>query len=164
MQAVAPGVLGLVQRQVGSFQQLFAGVAVLGKQADADAGGHHHAPASQLDGLFHLLHDALGHLPGFVAVMNSDQNAEFIAAKACHYIFMAAYRALDMPGQHREQLVARIVAKAVIDALEVINVEKDYRQHALASGFFRNLFREDLIETTAVEQAGQCIEVGHLLQ
>ena len=43
--------------------------------------------------------------------MNSDQNAEFIAAKACHYIFMAAYRALDMPGQHREQLVARIVAK-----------------------------------------------------
>ena len=96
--------------------------------------------------------------------MNIDQDAKLIAAKACHHIFMAAYRALDMPGQHREQLVAGIMAQAVIDTLEVVDIEEDHRHHALSAGFFRDFLREDLIETTAVEQAGQRVEMGHLLQ
>ncbi|MCY1182652.1 hypothetical protein D9M73_232230 [compost metagenome] len=61
-QPVAAAALGLIQREVGVLQQFLTRLAVLRKQADTDAGGHHHAPAGQFDGLLHFQHDALGQL------------------------------------------------------------------------------------------------------
>ncbi|MCY1421735.1 hypothetical protein D9M71_373990 [compost metagenome] len=164
IQPIAATVLGLIQRQVGVFQQFFASLAVLGEQADADAGGHDHAPPGQLDGFLELLHDALGHLARFITVMQVDENAEFVATKACHHIFMGAHRALDVPGEHLEQFIASIVAEAVVDALEMIDVEEQDGEHAACLGALQKLLGEQLVESTTVDQVGQGVVVRHLLQ
>ncbi|MNH41093.1 hypothetical protein D3C79_1025250 [compost metagenome] len=61
--------------------------------------------------------------------MQVDEDAEFVASKACHHIFMAAHRALDVPGEHLEQFIAGIVAEAVIDALEMVDIQEQHREH-----------------------------------
>ncbi|MNM82844.1 hypothetical protein D3C81_948870 [compost metagenome] len=163
-QPVPAATLGLIQRQIGVFQQFLAGLAVFRKQADADAGGHDHAPAGQLDGLLHFQHDALGHLPRFVTITQVDEQAELVAAEASDHILMTANRALDVPGKHFEQFVTGIVAKAVVDPLEMVDVQEHDRQHPAFVGFLDEFFSEDLVEPAAVDQVGQRIVVRQLLQ
>ncbi|MNC69316.1 hypothetical protein D3C75_1199930 [compost metagenome] len=100
MHTVTPIGLGLVQRQVGVFEQFLAVLAIVGEHADANARGHDHAPSGQLDRRFHFLHDALSHLLGLLAIQQIDQHAELIAAKPCDHVVMAADRAFDMSGNY----------------------------------------------------------------
>ena len=118
----------------------------------------------QFDRGFHFLHDALGQMPRFIAVADADQDAKLIATKTRDHIFMAAHRAFDMARQHREQLVAGVMPEAVIDTLEMVDIEENCRHHAFALGFFCDFLGEDLIETAAIEQAGQGVIMRHLLQ
>ena len=69
-----------------------------------------------------------------------------------------------MAGQYLEQFVARIMAQAVVDPLEMVNVEEQDGKHATFMGFLDELLGEDLIETASVDQAGQGIVVRDLLQ
>ncbi|MNF60641.1 hypothetical protein D3C84_422630 [compost metagenome] len=164
IQAIAAAALGLVQRQVGVFQQFLAGGAILRKQADADAGGHDHAPPGQLDRFLHLQHDALGHGPCFLAFTQADEEAELVTAETRHHIFVTAYRPLDVLGQDFEQFVAGVVAEAVVDPLEVVDVQKHHREHAAFIGFLEQLLGENLVEAAAVDQVGQGVIVRHFLQ
>ena len=54
--------------------------------------------------------------------------------------------------------------EAVIDALEVINIEEYHGHHAVGGGFFGELLRKNLVEPSAIEQAGQGVVMGYLLQ
>ncbi|MNT34884.1 hypothetical protein D3C72_1708850 [compost metagenome] len=77
---------------------------------------------------------------------------------------MATGRTLDVAGDDFQQLVASIMAQAVVDALEVIDIQKHDRQHAAMGAFLDEFFGEDLIEAATVDQVGQGIVVRHLLQ
>ena len=77
---------------------------------------------------------------------------------------MAAHRTFDVIGNDLEQGIAGVVAKAVVDAFEVVDVEKHHREHAAFGGFLAELLGKDLIEAAAVDQVGQGVVVGHLLQ
>ncbi len=71
-----------------------------------------------------------------------------------------AHCAAEQRGAALQHPVALIVAKAVIDGLEVVNVGQDQRV-ALALQLRRPLAAlELLLASAAVEQAGQCIVVG----
>ncbi|MNI32229.1 hypothetical protein D3C73_861350 [compost metagenome] len=145
-------------------QQFFAGRAVLGKQADADAGGHDHAPSGQLDGLLHFQHDALRHMPCLFAIAQADEQAELVAAEARHHILLAAHRTLDVAGHDREQFIAGIMAQAVVDTLEVVQVEEHHRKHAAFRGLLEQFLGENLVEAAAVDQTGQGVVVRCVLQ
>ncbi|MNX84541.1 hypothetical protein D3C86_1163470 [compost metagenome] len=96
--------------------------------------------------------------------MQIDEQAELVAAKACDHILVTANRALDVRGKHFEQFVSGIVAKAVVDPLEMVDVQEHDRQHPAFVGFLDEFFGEDLVEPAAVDQVGQRVVVRHLLQ
>lgn len=144
-------------------EQLFGAAAIIRKDTHPNTGGHHHAPAAKLDGVFHALHDALGQVAGFVAAVEAGDHTELIATKACHQV-LAAGRGLDMVGNDLEQFIASVVAKAVIDAFEMVDIQEHHRQAAFAGQVLGQAFGEQLVETTAVDQVGQCIVVRCLLQ
>ncbi len=61
-----------------------------------------------------------------------------------------------------EDAVAREVADAVVDRLEVVEVEDHERQVPLVAVRARNLAREGLVEVAPVVEAGERVEVGEL--
>lgn len=105
-------------------KQFAAGCAVVWEYANANTGGHDHAPTRQLNGVFEAVHDALGHTLCFVAVVNVDQYAELIPTKACDHICMSAGCTTDLASDGLKQLISRVMAQAVIDAFEVIYIKK----------------------------------------
>ena len=145
------------------FEQFINGGAIVREHTDADAGGHHHVSSGKLDGVFHFEHDALRHLAGFFTIVQADQYAELIAPKARNHILVTAGGALDLRGNHFEQFVPRIVAKAVVDAFEVVDIEEHHRQHGVIAGAFNQLFGKQLVKTATVDQVGQRVVMRHLL-
>ncbi|MNE38181.1 hypothetical protein D3C80_1320700 [compost metagenome] len=102
-------------------------------------------------------------MAGFVPVVQRGENAELVTAKTRHYI-LAPGRRLDIAGNDLEQFVASVMTKAVVDALEVVDVEEHDRQHALVGGLFDQSLGKNLVEAAAVDQVGQGIVMGRLLQ
>ena len=145
-------------------EQLDAAGTVVREHTDANAGGHDHAPAGQLDGLFERVHDALGHALRFVAIVDVDQNTKLVAAKSRHHIPVIAGGASDLIGNGLEQLIACVVAQAVVDPLEVIDIEKQHRQFAVLGGRVCEFFSKDLVEAAPIDQVGQRVVMRHLLQ
>ncbi|MND85417.1 hypothetical protein D3C80_773430 [compost metagenome] len=103
-------------------------------------------------------------MPGFVAVAHTEQDAELVPAKARHYVIMAARGAFDDTGDDLQQFITGVVAEAVIDALEMVDVQEHHRQHPLVGAALAQFIGENLIETATVGQVGQGVQVGHLLQ
>ena len=56
------------------------------------------------------------------------------------------------------------MAKAIVDALEVIDIKEHDRQLATLCGFLRKLLGKDLVEAATVDQVGQGVVMRHLLQ
>ncbi|RMS14973.1 hypothetical protein ALP75_200809 [Pseudomonas syringae pv. actinidiae] len=144
-------------------EQLIAGRAVTREDRDANAGGHNHAPSCQRDGFLHFVHDPMRQMPRLFVIGNAQQNAELITAEACNHV-LNTRGAADALGDHLEQLVPGIVPQAVVDAFEVIDVQKHHCQHAFAVGVLQQLFSEYLIEAAAVDQVGQRVVMRHLLE
>ena len=72
--------------------------------------------------------------------------------------------AFDLRGNHLEKLITGIMTQAVVNAFEVVNIQKHDRQHAVIAGAFNQLFGKQLIEATTVDQVGQRIVMRNLLQ
>ena len=62
----------------------------------------------------------------------------------------------------RQDAVAGEVPDAVVDRLEVVEVEDDQGEVPVVAVCARDLAGERLVEVAAVVQAGQCVEVGEL--
>ncbi|MCY1510187.1 hypothetical protein D9M68_445570 [compost metagenome] len=163
VQVVAAAALGLVEREVGVLEQFLAGFAIVGVEADADAGGHGDVAPAQGDGFFHALHDPPGQRPGLRQVAEARQYAELVAAQACDHV-LATQHAAHALGHHLEQLVAGVVAEAVVDALEVVDVEEHHGQRLLELGVVEQFFAEVVVEGAAIGQVGQGVVVGDVLQ
>lgn len=105
----------------------------------------------------------MSQMPCLFVVRNAQQNAEFVAAETGYHVLGAGSTA-DALGDHLEQLVTRIMAQAVVDALEVVDVQKHHCEHAFGVGVLLQLLGEDLIETAAVDQIGQRVVMRNLLK
>src|SRR5581483_10304451 len=123
---------------------------------DADARAHRELVPRGLDRPAERAADALGDL-GSVAVV--DEQRELVAADPRDEIVLSD----DVPqslGGGAEELVARAVTEAVVDRLEVVEVEVEKGQ-LLARGM---RLVHHLLEARAVRQAGERIRERETLQ
>ena len=117
-------------------------------------------PPGQDHRLGQRLQDLARHRTGLVfGGQPFGQYREFVTAEAGHHVDLA--HTGGKPFRHRAQhLVARIVAKAVVDVLEAVQVEEQDGQHlAAALGPLQRLV-ERLAEQAAVRQFGELVVVG----
>jgi hypothetical protein len=113
-----------VHRHVGVAQQV-AAVAALPGQGDADARPHQHRGPVQVERLGEVGDDALGDPRGAVGVGALQQHRELVAAEPGRGVLgpQAGAQAL----RHRDQQrVTHGMPKAVVDPLEVIEVDEQH--------------------------------------
>ena len=162
--AVAAGLLGGVHREVGADHQVLAARLLVAEADDADRGRHRDAlalerQAALADRLEHALGDALRG----VAVGVAQQHGELVAAEAGHDVRLAdavVQRAAD----RADDLVAGLVAAGVVDVLEAVEVEQEERALAAVAGGVGDELGQLLVEAAAVEQLGQRVVVGEVLE
>ena len=97
--------------------------------------------------------DGLGHIPDI-----GEQDAELVTAQACRDIGRPD-AASDPVGDGRQEIVAGRVTEAIVDGLEVVEVEEQHGERArrLARGECR---RGRLDEPATVGELGQRVVVG----
>ena len=125
------------------------------------------APTPRRVGLADLVQHALDRVPALFERGGAQQQHELVAADARDHVVAAGPRAQRAPHAVREldqQAVAGLVAEAVVDRLEVVEVEVAHRQQrAFApAGLHRGL--QHLRKAHPVRQARQFVEVGLALQ
>ncbi|MCY1414983.1 hypothetical protein D9M71_304500 [compost metagenome] len=123
--------LGVEQRRVGIAQQVLGGVRIARVQGDADARGNAVVVAVDVEGSGHQLPHLFGNrnrLFGLRAVFA--QQGELISAHARHGDAFREGIAQAL-GDLLQQLIADTMAEAVIDVLEVVEVEQDHRASRL---------------------------------
>ena len=162
--AVAAGLLGRVHREVGGDHQVLDARLLVVEADDADRGRHRDALALErqaplADRLEHALGDALRG----VAVGVAQQDGELVAAEAGDHVGLAdavVQRAAD----GADDLVAGLVAAGVVDVLEAVEVEQEDRALAAVARGVGDVLGELLVEAAAVEELGQRVVVGQVLQ
>ena len=92
-----------------------------------------------------------------------DENREFVPAHACDGIGLAHSRAQGV-ADGPEHFVANLVAEAVVDRLEVIQVHEDHRYALVRSRRTSERLLEPIAEQATVGKSGEWIEVRLLRQ
>jgi hypothetical protein len=160
--ALVARVLGGVHRDVGVAQQLL-GVGDLGRPAldEPEARvrgdlvpGDRERPPEQLD-------DAIGHAADVLAVADTVQEDRELVAAHPRSQVLVLERAAQPPRDRREQLVADRVPEAVVDRLEVVEVEEQDGEVALPGG---QQLAELLEEQGAVREPRERVVVGLMLE
>src|SRR5690606_12907322 len=153
-EAAAAGRLAVVECQVGVLGKLFSvGRRIAENAACGDVAVER--VALEVDGLVDPLKDGrcpFGHAAFAFAAGN--QNAKFVADEAIGGDFIAKGRKAGT--NSADQGIAGGVAQTIVDALEVVQVEKDERKRHCAAGEFRQVIQV----AVAVAQACQRIAVG----
>ena len=118
---------------------------------------------AQDEGPRQRLRDPLGD-PGRAALVPDvlGEHGELVAAEARDRV-SGAQRLLDPGGHGGEQLVAGGVAEAVVDELELVEVEEEHRDRGLAPAGDREGVLEPVEEEVAVGQAGERVVEGLVL-
>ena len=170
---VLAAALGLVQRDVGLAEHLVG--AVLAGRADrhADAHVHPHALTANLDpGLEVRQEPARNGDRVHLAARAVEEQGELVAAQAGRGVALAE-AAAETVGDRAEQLVARVVAVAVVDGLELVDVEQEHADAGPAA-VQRVLqpvveeravgeLRERVVESLALELLLERLELAHRL-
>ncbi len=131
---------------------------------DADAGGDEHLVAAQHEGLRHGTGEPLDEGLLFLGSGGIlDQDGELVAAQPGHGVGGAGAGAEPLGGQH-QQLVALAVAEAVVDLLEVVEVEEEHGDRVPLP--LRELERviHAVAEEGAIGQAGERVVEGLVQQ
>ena len=156
--AGAAALLGPVHRGVGvADQQLGVDGSRVGGpgDGDADAGGDEVVGAAHRVGLGEGGGDAIGDRDRLVLVGEAvDEDAELVAAEAGDDV--AGPQVGAQPRRDRpQQLVAGVVADAVVDQLEVVEVEEEDPDRRARDGAARERVAERVDEAEPVGQAGE---------
>ncbi len=148
--------LGGVHGDVGVAQHLGgARLAVLAER-DAGAGADPQRGGGELERLVERELDALGDAGGALVVAAVEQDRELVAAEARRQV-AGAQAGAQAAGEGDQQLVADLVPEAVVDALEVVEVEEQHDRAAVGAAERRL----DLLgEQRAVGEAGERVVVG----
>ena len=124
--------------------------------ADRDA-DHGDAPPAQVERPDRLA-DALADLDGHGAGRVAQEDRELLAAIAGRDVVFADGRD-DRPGDRPQDLVADLVPVAIVEALELVDVD-----HQDADGILRPATageeRAELVEVTPVREPGECVGRG----
>ncbi len=151
--AVAAPLLGVVHRQVGVLEQL-GRVGRAGGVDHADAGRHHDPAPGQVDGRGQGIGQAgrqCGHRLGTVEVRA--QHHELVAADARYQVGRTQGPA-EAVAHLLQQLVAGIVAEAVVDELEAVEVDE---QEPGSHPFVSERVSQPRQQLAAVGEAGEVV-------
>src|SRR5205814_6388284 len=155
LDAIAPPALGLIKRGIGGRQQHFE-LRASGAAGDTDANGSIDRPVLDHDpGVRKRYAHALGREHAILQ-RTRQQSREFLAPDSAREV-ADPQRVDHVGGEQFENLVARRVAEAIVDRLEMIDVEAQYRYGPTGSGFALDHARARLREAATVEHAGQRI-------
>ncbi len=151
---------GLVQGQTGVFHQGLRVTTVQWRAGEA----HRAGDADQLIVDEHRLvqrgqHLGGGGVPGFLIGV-VDQHGKFVTGKARQYVGRAQGIA-QAPRQADQQFVTGLVAKAVVDALEVIDVDQQQAHRRI--GVAGKAFVQIADKGRTVAQVGQVVGVRQAL-
>ncbi|HRH28702.1 MAG TPA: hypothetical protein PKV17_07975, partial [Aquabacterium sp.] len=106
----------------------------------------------------------LRHMGGLLRMTQVFQHQqELVAAQAPQGVLLAHTLAQSL-GHHLEQQVARGVSQAVVDGLEVVQVDEDHAHQRLMSARQVHGMVQPLMDHGAVGQLGQGVVVGHARQ
>ena len=159
LEAVAPELLGAIHRRACVAQQRLRVLPVLRIDADAHAAGGMKFVSIELERLGHGRQQPLNDGAGIVLVPLGQDDHELIPAVAGHDI--GPRRAcLDASRDALEHHVAGVVAEAVVDDLEVIEVDEQDQQALIAHQFLR----EPQLEQISVTQPRQHVMVGQVVE
>src|SRR5882672_2354977 len=160
----APG-LGVIQRLVRGADERVRSRAMLRKGCDAERNSDGaqtmavvlqpqivHSPADILGALRRDLHRCL-----------REEQREFFPADAARDIALANV-SLQQETYAPQDDVTRAVAQAVVDALEVIDVQSDYGERVLLAVRARQFPQEEFLQKAAVVQTGERITDRLLMQ
>lgn len=161
---VAAGVFGDVEALVGDAVE-GVGIEILVKPRRGDADRHRAAEQvillAQREGfLGHRRADALGHPERAGGRGFRQDDAELFAAGARAEVGLAQAGG-DDAGDALQHLVADLVAVIVVDVLEVIHVDQQYRQIAVAAADALQLVLQPGEKDEPRGQPGQHVGVGH---
>ena len=161
---VTAGVLRRVARVVGAHHQLPGAAAARGDgyQPDARADAEHLLlpyEAELLDGRAQLVR----HLAGLLHRAVLEQQRELVAAEPRQHVALA-HRGLHPRGDLAQQLVARGVAARVVHDLEAVEIQVQQRGLARRVARARDHLVEQVLERAAVEQVGEGVVPGLVLQ
>ena len=120
--AVAAGVLGLVEGDVGVAHDFIHGASVLWRDRDADGRGDRHRLAFDLDGLKQRTCDTACEQLRGIGICRPPEDREFVAAVAGDKVAGADVHAQAF-GHFLDQGIASRVAERVVDLLEPIDIE-----------------------------------------
>jgi hypothetical protein len=158
--------LSLELKRARSARLMIASASVSARGADRDADGdrdvHLLGRARQherrvLDGTA----DALGRLSGLRLVDVGHRDEELLAAEAGHEVY-AADVLLEPPRKFLEHGVAGVVTEAVVDRLELVEVDHHHREDAGGLAGAVHDARHVLRGVAAVVDAGQRVDHRHL--
>ena len=172
--AVAARVLRAVHRGVRVLQESLRVRRVVGEEADADRGADEDLHAGDDEGsqqrAADLPRDDRGGLAGVLGVVLvavrldvGEEDEELVASLAGDYVG-GARRALKASRDRAQELVAGRVAEAVVDQLEVVQVDEEDAGRALLSGTAVERLVQPLLEGDAVGQAGERVVEGDVLE
>ncbi len=133
--AAAARLLGLVHRRIGLLHQRIDIGRVVGIDADAHAGGNRHLAVVDPQRRRQRLGDAGGDQRGARRIAVRQHDDELVAAQAPQQVGRLDAGAQPF-GELDQQGVAGRMAEAVVDVLEVIEIEK-YQGELLARGAVR---------------------------
>jgi hypothetical protein len=144
--------LGLVHRNVRIVEDVVARLFGA-REGDTDAERRHGLVAvAEADRLAQLAEDPTGNVDRVVGVAHVlEQHGEFVTTEASQQVARA--QRLLQPFCHRDQqLVARVVAEAVVDQLEAVDVSEEHRVRLVASARTPDRVIEVIEEEATVRQ------------
>ena len=159
----APAVfLGPIERYVGVAQKLLGGLAIDWRERDADAGSDLDQLTIDIVRLAQERHDAFGQGARLMRSGEPDlQDREFVAAKAGGHVAVAQAFAETLR-RRLQKLVAGRVPQAVVDVLEVIEIEIKNGKRVILPAHAQKRVLQVIVKQHPVWQTGQRVVMRHM--
>jgi hypothetical protein len=155
--------LGVIHRGVGIAQQSVRGGAVVREQADPDRRDRVELDAVQGVGCGQLVQKVGGHVGSVARARNTlEHHHELVPAQACDGVGLAHGREQALTDLN-QQVVAHLVAEGIVDVLETVEIEEQYRQRLGVAARVGDRLLQPRIEREAVGEPRQRIVVGQML-
>ena len=159
LESVATARLGLVHSDVGIADQVIGFFAVARIQADADGGRGREFASVNAHRYRHGGQDAGCDFGGGALVGTGQHQQEFVAAQPRQDVVRAG-KVRQAAGHFAQHHVADGVAQRVVDGLELVQVDKQYRQRMLVLVHAGDGLAQPAVQRMAVGQSGQGVEMG----
>src|ERR1700722_8867569 len=161
VEAIAPRALGFVKREIGVSQQFVAGLAVFRRQRGAYAASEDNVLSldliRRLDGVDQTNRKRL-HAAPHRAFVGKDNQRELVAAETRHHVDFANC-ALDAIGNLPQQGVAGLMPERVVDWLEFVEVDREYRKFRRRPPLPRKRLLEPLSKKVSVGDVRQGVKM-----